>query len=267
PRFSYLEHYLPAVYREDDESASFLERFLANIEGFYTTLEDKIAAVQLLFDVHSAPSYARAWPARWFGIALDPAWDDTRQRLFIKHAMDFFPYRGTIRGLQMRLRLALDTCVDETIFTAPVSPRGRTSSIRIVEKYRTRRTPGVLLGDPTDTSGPRPVPQTGRWLPTQGREVLSQRYTAFLIQLSLAPGPGGVFPIQSPTDPAQAAAWQQFTRATLGFLPSATTADLKLWQDFLGRRYQRVDTLNEAYRLSGTRRLAAFTAAQLPDTL
>src|SRR5439155_13201594 len=58
-----------------------------------------------------------------------------------------------------------------------------------------------------------------------------------------------------------------FTRATLGFLPSATTADLKLWQDFLGRRYQRVDTLNEAYRLSGTRRLAAFTAAQLPDTL
>ena len=125
----------------------------------------------------------------------------------------------------------------------------------------------MLLGDPTDTSGPRPVPQTGRWLPTQGREVLSQRYTAFLIQLSLAPGPGGVFPIQSPTDPAQAAAWQQFTRATLGFLPSATTADLKLWQDFLGRRYQRVDTLNEAYRLSGTRRLAAFTAAQLPDTL
>jgi hypothetical protein len=36
PRFSYLERYLPAAYREDPRSASFLDRFLANIEGFYT---------------------------------------------------------------------------------------------------------------------------------------------------------------------------------------------------------------------------------------
>src|SRR5205814_8561541 len=54
PRFSYLEHYLPAVYREDSQSASFLDRFLANLEGLYTTLEDKIAAVQMLFDPRSA---------------------------------------------------------------------------------------------------------------------------------------------------------------------------------------------------------------------
>ncbi len=42
PRFSYLERYLPAVYREDSSSASFLDRFLANLEGFYTAIEDKI---------------------------------------------------------------------------------------------------------------------------------------------------------------------------------------------------------------------------------
>src|SRR5207253_1878580 len=49
PRFSYLEHYLPAVYREDAASASFLDRFLANFEGTNTAIEDRIAAAQMLF--------------------------------------------------------------------------------------------------------------------------------------------------------------------------------------------------------------------------
>ena len=142
PRFSYLEHYLPAVYREDSESASFVERFLANLEGFYTTLEDKIAAVQILFDVRSAPTEALAWLAHWFGMALDPAWDDSRRRLLLKYAMAFFQYRGTIAGLQMVLRLALDECVDETLFTDLSTQGQRTSTIRIIEKYRTRRTQG-----------------------------------------------------------------------------------------------------------------------------
>ena len=44
PRFSYLTHYLPAVYREDATSASFLDRFLANLEGTNTAIEDRIDA-------------------------------------------------------------------------------------------------------------------------------------------------------------------------------------------------------------------------------
>jgi phage tail-like protein len=267
PRFSYLEHYLPAVYREESESASFVERFLANLEGLYTALEDKIAAVQILFDVRSAPSEALAWLAHWFGIALDPAWDDSRRRLLLKYAMTFFQYRGTIPGLQMALRLALDECVDETLFTDLSTQGRRTSPIRIIEKYRTRRTPGVVLGDPTDTSGPRLVAQTTRWLPAQGGAMLAQRYTDFLKPSGLAPGQVVVFPITAPTDPALAATWQQFARDTLGFVPSATAADLPRWQDFLVRRYQRIDALNAAYRLSGTQQLGAFSEVLLPDTL
>ncbi|HKM52340.1 MAG TPA: phage tail protein, partial [Isosphaeraceae bacterium] len=103
PRFSYLNHYLPAVYSEDPTSASFLDRFLANVEGFFTALEDKIAAVEALFDVQGAPAVDLDWLASWYGVALDPNWEESRRRLFLAHAMDFFQYRGTIRGLVMGL--------------------------------------------------------------------------------------------------------------------------------------------------------------------
>src|SRR4029453_14804583 len=101
PRFSYLDRYLPAVYREDASSASFLDRFLANFEGILTTIEDRIAAAQIFFDVARATPDPLDWLAQWFGVALDPSWDDNRRRLFIRHAMDFFATRGTIRGLEI----------------------------------------------------------------------------------------------------------------------------------------------------------------------
>ncbi len=286
PRFSYLEHYLPGVYREDHESASFLERFLANTEGFYTTIEDKIAAAQILFDVRSAPSDALDWLASWFGIALDPVWDDTRRRLFIKHAMDFFQYRGTVRGLLMALHLAFDDCADETLFEPPVNEpstrrvvqkypgcaventykilsvkRLHPETIRIIEKYRTRLAPAVVFGDPTELSGPRVVTQTARWQPAQGGAVLSQLYTEALGLSTPTP-----FPIRDPGG-TQSAAWQQFARDNLGFAPSVTDDDLERWQNFLARRYPNLDTLNAAYGRVGAQSWNAFSDAQLPTQL
>src|SRR5262249_58396847 len=87
PRFSYSARYLPAVYREDAESASFLERYLANPEGLLTALEDRVAAAQVLFDVRSAPGELLDWLAGWFGAALDPAWDEAKRRLFLRPAL------------------------------------------------------------------------------------------------------------------------------------------------------------------------------------
>ena len=218
PRFSYLTHYLPAVYREEPASASFLDRFLANVEGFYTSLEDKIAAVQMLFDVRSAPPEVLDWLVGWFGVVFDPAWDEQRRRLFIRHAMTFFQYRGTIPGLLMALRLTLDDCVDESLFVDSVAGRAPLGGIRIIEQYRTRRLPPVMVGDPT-AAGPRVVLLQERWTPDQGGAALHAAY-----RQALDLPPWATFPIVDPSG-ADSLPWRDFAQRKLGFVPAASAAD------------------------------------------
>ncbi|HEY3493717.1 MAG TPA: phage tail protein [Polyangiaceae bacterium] len=259
PRFSYLEQYLPAAYREEPDSASFLERFLANPEGTLTGIEDRIAAVQTLFDVRSAPSDALEWLAGWFGVALDPAWEDERRRLFIRHAMDFFQYRGTIQGLTMALRLALDRCADESIFTDPDPGR---AAVRVVERYRARFVPGVFSGDTSDGAGIAFVAPERRWLPAQGAQELDRRYR----EAMNGAGQAGqaAYPIRAPSGDALAAAWSRFSLETLGFVPAASEADARAWLEFLASRYPGVAELNAAYLTSFTELSRVALPAELP---
>jgi phage tail-like protein len=251
PRFSYLEHYLPSVYREDEQSASFLERFLANLEGLYTTLEDKIAAVQTLFDVRSAPTENLAWLAQWFGIVFDPIWDEATRRLLIRHAMVFFQFRGTIHGLKMALHLALDSCANEEIFALPTPCAHRSDSIRIVEKYLTRRTPGIVFGDTSEWSNLRSVLLTARWQPSQGGAILDQLYTDFLNASSTTPPVSATFPFAAPVDTDELSRWEEFTKATLGFVPSSGSAQERIqWQLFLSGQYKTIADLNNAHKTS-----------------
>jgi phage tail-like protein len=257
PRFSYLEHYLPGAYREDPDSASFLDRFLANPEGFFTTIEDRIAAVHALFDVRSAPADALEWLASWFGVALDPAWDEARRRLFIRHAMFFFQFRGTVRGLRLALRLALDRCADESIFTQPDDPRRTT--VRIIERFRARSVPSVYVGDASDVAGIGFVPLEQRWNPDQRREALEQRWQQALLAAGLGTS-AAAYPVRAPEQPA---IWITFSRETLGFVPVSTEADAGAFREFLASRYRDVAALNTAYGSS----LNDFAEVTLPDAL
>ncbi len=264
PRFSYLDHYLPAVYREDVQSASFLERFLANIEGFYTTIEDRIAAVQVLFDYRSAPGEYLDWLAGWFGIVLDPSWGDLKRRLFIRHAMDFFQYRGTIHGLKAALRLAFESCADESVFDIQRSSDPKRDSIRIVESYRTRHTPGVVLGDSSAIGakagvGIAQVSGPGRWQPQNGRSDLYARYSDYLRARFSADDlvAGVVFPLRSYD-------WQKLPTSGAGSLMSPVESnDIALWRAFIRKRYATIQALNAAHATS----FASFAVVTPPTTV
>jgi phage tail-like protein len=247
PRFSYLDHYLPDVYRDDEESSSFLDRFLANIEGVFTTIEDRIAAVQLLFDVRSAPAETLEWLASWLGVALDPSWSEQKRRSFIEHATEFFQRRGTTDGVKTAVSLAIDDCVDVSKFRERATRRRLTNQIRIVETYRTRRLPPAVAGDPSAVVGPRAVAIEPRWQPPQGRATLNDRYRALLRGRGVTVPNDAEFPVQPPTSSADSRLWRQFAHEALGFVPSAGPGDLDAWREFLARRYAQAGALSAVY--------------------
>lgn len=142
PRFSYPRRYLPSVYLEDEVSAGFLERLLANPEGFFVDIEGKMRDVSVLFDPRSAPPDTLDWLASWVALMLDPLWAQLqakrqqsnpvrkkpapdRRRLVIRYAMRLYNRRGTPDGIRFALHLLLDPCLEERLQrfkTAAIQP-------------------------------------------------------------------------------------------------------------------------------------------------
>lgn len=254
PRFSYLDHYLPGVYRENDQSASFLDRFLANFEGFYTSLEDRIATVQALLDANSAPSDALDWLANWFGVALDPSWTDSKRRIFLSNASGFFEARGTVPGLMMALRLTLEDCAYEGVFASTINPR---TGLRLVEQFRKRRFPPGLLQDAVSETGLPIKAQAAIWTPALGADELNKRYNQAL-QTS-----DSLYPTYLATTDPNHGLWTAFCMANLGLVPGQPDSVSGLWPTFLRCRYSSIGTLNTAYRSN----FSAFSDVPFPASL
>lgn len=136
PRFSYLERYLPAIWREvDPDQNHFAERFLANVEGLFTELEERLVAATMLFDPRVAPPEVLPWLASWFALTLDPGWSEPQRRFFLRHAIRMFNMRGTCAGVAAAVRLAMEPAPSEAVFESDER------LVRLREHFR-QRVPG-----------------------------------------------------------------------------------------------------------------------------
>ena len=144
PRFSYLDRYLPELYREtlfgagaDAEAAAtgpdFLQRFLCLFEGILTPLEDRVANAYLVTMPETAPDEVLPWLGTWIGLALEPGMPEARQRLMLREATRLYRRRGTPQGLDRTLDIATGGMVSRR-------------EIVVLEDFRLRRTFATILG-------------------------------------------------------------------------------------------------------------------------
>lgn len=143
-RFSHVEHYLPRLYRERlfapdaDEiglatEADFLERFVGNLEGVMSVIEDRVACSDLVMRAQTAPVQALDWLASWVGLSLEPGFGERQRRAVIANAAELARWHGTLRGLNLALELATEGGVSG-------------GEIVILEDYRLRRTFATIIG-------------------------------------------------------------------------------------------------------------------------
>lgn len=108
PRQSYLEE-LPAVYREDEQTSAFLERFLALFERIFTDVDAGIDDLTSYLDpagIPAEPGYLD-WLGDFLAAEIDETWPDAATREFIDRAPELYRKRGTRGGLQATIDLYL----------------------------------------------------------------------------------------------------------------------------------------------------------------
>jgi phage tail-like protein len=96
--------YLPGLYAQDD----LLGRLLLVAEHWLQPREDQIANLDLYFDPRQTTDDMLRWLAEtWLGVRWDERWEEKQRRRLIAKMFDLYRSRGTKRGLQWMLYLAL----------------------------------------------------------------------------------------------------------------------------------------------------------------
>ena len=269
PRFSYLAEYLPDVYQRDPKSAHFLDRFLSNVEGLFTSLEEHIAKAEGYFDPRIAPPEFLDWLAGWFGAKLDQDWDDTRRRLFIDHAEALYRWRGTEAGITALLSLAIDDCVDVALLAAlktgaPCACDRGGFQMRIVERFLVREYGGLALGDPTVTTTLAVTTVDADWEPAQGIEPLHAAWREFLVRSGVNASQDVELSPVEPLDADTAALWREFLSAQPFTYATVTADDTEFYRLFLAQRYLTVEALNTVHGRTGSNAWQSFDDVVLP---
>lgn len=97
--------WLPPVFRNDAESARFLDRLLSYFDTVFAEIEYEIEQFPRLLDPYSVPAGPfLEWLGAWFDWRFLAQWPETVRREMIARSISFFRIRGTIAGLRQLLQ-------------------------------------------------------------------------------------------------------------------------------------------------------------------
>jgi phage tail-like protein len=102
---------LPAVYSTDAGGRDFNERLLSLFDAMRDQIKVEIRTLASVIDPRTTDAKTQRdfldWLGTWFNMELYRAWPVKRRRAVIHHAGELFRLRGTARGIERFIELAL----------------------------------------------------------------------------------------------------------------------------------------------------------------
>jgi phage tail-like protein len=102
---AYLRNGLPSLYQDGD----FGMRFVGALEELLDPIVAVLDALPAHFDPNHAPQDILRLLAAWLGVDLDEAQDIRHQREMVRSADELSRRRGTVKGLELSLKLHFPT--------------------------------------------------------------------------------------------------------------------------------------------------------------
>jgi phage tail-like protein len=99
---AYLRNGLPALYQDP---GNFGMRFVGALEELLDPIIAVLDALPYHFDPNHAPRDILALLAAWLGVDLDETQDIRQQREMVRRAAELGRRRGTVKGLELALKL------------------------------------------------------------------------------------------------------------------------------------------------------------------
>lgn len=104
PKDTWLK-YLPEIYEEDPESASFLERYLGIFQSMYEDMTDQIEELPFLLNPQAAGFWQLQWMSQWLAIENRELWTEEKLRFLTANGVRLYQYRGTVGYMKEILKL------------------------------------------------------------------------------------------------------------------------------------------------------------------
>lgn len=97
--------YLPDIYREEEKSASFVERYLGMYQSLYQDMTMEIKKVSMYLNPDAVRGPFVDWLADWLAIEDSFIWEEEKLKYLVKHGVELYRKRGTRTYLQEMISL------------------------------------------------------------------------------------------------------------------------------------------------------------------